>query len=377
MLAFQQKLNSLGENMSTFQQTSSISNHRPTGFDYLRVVLAICIIAWHSVSVCYGSEIEGTYFTPIRPLVLFLVPSFFALSGYLVAGSLFRTDNLPTFFTLRALRIFPALCCEVVISALIIGAALTTLPMREYLSDPMLHSYFLNIFGNIHYTLPGVFAGNHWPGVNGQLWTIPHELECYIAIAILYIVTLHRRPRLFIAILAILTVAVTAYSLTRDLGPFTFKPTGRFAVAAFLWGVALYTLREKIPHNKFIVIGCIIFAFLMLQRRDGELMSAPAIAYITVYVGLIDFKKTRLLLLGDISYGIYLYGFVIQQAVYQLLPGFRSWHENFIISLIIACVFGYISWTFVESRIMNRKNAAIKLVRAFTDRIVAPAPRKT
>lgn len=362
--------------MRTLQETSSISNHRPTGFDYLRVLLSVCIIAWHSISVCYGSEFEAVHFTQIRPLVLFMVPSFFALSGYLVAGSLFRTNHLPTFFTLRVLRIFPALCCEVVFSALLIGAALTTLPLKDYFASAVFHHYFLNIFGYIHFYLPGVFANNHWAGVNGQLWTIPYELECYIAIAILYVATLHRRPRIFIAVLTLATLAITAFSVTHNSGPFTFQPTGRFAVAAFLWGVALYTLREKISHSKLTLFICIIFAFLMLQRREGEFLAAPAIAYITIYIGLIDFKKSAVLLLSDISYGIYLYGFAVQQAVYQLLPGFRSWHENFIISLVVACLFGYLSWTLVESRVMDRKNSAIKFVKSLTDKFNSAVPKK-
>src|SRR5471030_2740487 len=279
--------------------------------------------------------------------------------------------------TLRVLRIFPALCCEVVISALIIGATLTTLPIKEYLASPMLHSYFLNVLGIIHYTLPGVFAGNHTDSVNGQLWTIPYELECYIAIAVLYVLTLHRRPRVFVALLVVLTVLATARGFTKGLGDFNFKPSGRFAVWAFLWGVALYTLREKITHNKFALVACVAFAWLMLQWREGEYFAAPAIAYITIYIGLIDFKKSFVLWAGDISYGIYLYGFAIQQAVYQILPDFRAWHENFIISLSVACVFGYLSWTFIESKVMDRKNVAIQFVKSFSDRIVSVFPSST
>ncbi|ELX08031.1 acyltransferase 3 [Janthinobacterium sp. HH01] len=354
--------------MLTLQQTSALSNHRPTGFDYLRVLLAVCIVAWHSVSIVYGDKYVGD-FVPLRPLILFLVPSFFALSGFLVSGSLFRTNHLPTFLTLRVIRIFPALCCEVVISALIIGAALTTLPIQEYLAHPMVHDYFLNVLGIIHYTLPGVFTANQTDSVNGQLWTIPFELECYIAIAILYLLTLHRRPRVFVVVLAVLTVLATARGFTRDLGEYNFRPTGRSVVWAFLWGVALYALREKIRHNKFILIASIAFAWLMLQWREGEYLAAPAIAYITVYIGLIDFKKSFVLFASDISYGIYLYGFAVQQAVYQVLPNFRTWHENFVISLAISMVFGYLSWTFIESKVMNRKNDAIQFVNSFTDRV--------
>lgn len=363
--------------MPSLQQISAQSRHRPTGFDYLRILLAISIVAWHSVFVCYGSDYQEKHLLPLKPLILFLVPSFFALSGFLVAGSLFRTNHLPTFLTLRALRIFPALCCEVIISALIIGAALTTLPLADYLASPMLHSYFLNMFGSIHYTLPGVFLNNQADLVNVQLWTIPFELECYIAIAILYLVTLHRHPRVFVTLLSVMTVIITIRGFTRDLGVFDFKPSGRFAVWAFLWGVAIYTLREKISHNKYIFIACIAFAWLMLQRREGEYFAAPAIAYITVYIGLINFRKSFLLFAGDISYGIYLYGFAIQQATYQLLPNFRSWHENFLISLAISCFFGYASWTLVESKVLGKKNSVIQVVKSCTDRVAAAFAVKT
>ena len=67
--------------------------------------------------------------------------------------------------------------------ALILGTLLTTLPLGEYFAHPMLHSYFLNIIGDIHYFLPGVFDQNPSHRVNGQLWTIPFELECYIVLA--------------------------------------------------------------------------------------------------------------------------------------------------------------------------------------------------
>ena len=355
--------------MTTFEKISFESNNRPNGFDYLRIILAIAIIGWHSLTVVYPADIEAKYFIPLRPLILFLVPSFFALSGFLVSGSLFRTQHLPTFLTLRALRIFPALFCEVIISAFLIGALLTKLPLGEYFSHPMFHSYFLNIIGDIHYTLPGVFEENRYNYVNTQLWTIPYELECYIAISILYILTLHKRPKIFVAVLSIITLIATWYGMTHNLEVMNFRPTGRFAVASFLWGVVAYVLKDKIPHNRIIFAICVVFAWAALHRRFGEFLAAPAIAYITIYIGLIDYKKTFLLLAGDISYGLYLYGFAIQQAVYQTLPQFRTWTGNFLISLAIASIVGYISWVYVESKVLDHKKFCIAFVRSITDRI--------
>jgi hypothetical protein len=95
-------------------------------------------------------------------------------------------EQHPRFLTLRAVRIFPALFCEVTISALILGPMLTTFSLQKYFSDLKFYTYFLNVIGRIHYYLPGLFLDNPFPqNVNNQLWTIPFELECYIAITIL------------------------------------------------------------------------------------------------------------------------------------------------------------------------------------------------
>ena len=355
--------------MLTLAKKSALAGDRSNGFDYLRILLSVFIIAWHSVSVSYGGEYESAYFMSLRPMVIFLVPSFFALSGYLVAGSLFRTDHLPTFLTLRVLRIFPALCCEVIISAVIIGAALTTLPLKEYLSSPIFIKYFLNVFGYIQYYLPGVFESNHYSMVNNQLWTIPFELECYIAIALLYVFTLHKRPYIFLGLLVLATAVFTAIRMKFDVEFLHFKPTGKFAVAAFLWGVLAFCLREKIVHNRYIFAVSFAVFWLCTQTFEGDYLAAPAIAYMTVYIGLCDFRKTFVLKAGDISYGIYLYGFVIQQAVYQLTPvQYRSWGENFIVSLAVAVFFGYLSWTYVESKVLSKKKAAIKFVQSVAEK---------
>ena len=87
-----------------------------------------------------------------------------ALSGFLVAGSLERT-RARQFVVLRALRLVPALAVEVTLSALLLGAFFTTLPLWRYLQSPELGGYFGNIVGFVHFTLPGVFERNPAPGV--------------------------------------------------------------------------------------------------------------------------------------------------------------------------------------------------------------------
>src|SRR5271167_5053386 len=169
--------------MRSLQTQLDFSRNHPTGFDYLRLILAISVIVWHSVLVCYGPAAEFYFWTgPPRPSIYFILPSFFALSGFLVAGSLER-NKIHEFLTLRIMRIFPALTVEVTISALIIGPILTTSPWREYFYSYRFLAYFLDIVGDIHYQLPGVFNNLPTPNfVNAQLWPIPFDLACYMAI---------------------------------------------------------------------------------------------------------------------------------------------------------------------------------------------------
>src|ERR1041385_995860 len=86
---------------------------RPSGFDYMRVALALGVICWHSRLTSYGegSGAGHVWLVDIAmfPLAIFILPMFFSLSGFLVAGSLERSRTLLTFLGLRVFRILPAL----------------------------------------------------------------------------------------------------------------------------------------------------------------------------------------------------------------------------------------------------------------------------
>jgi hypothetical protein len=71
--------------MITINDRLIATKYRPAGFDYMRIILAVCVIAWHGVLVCYGPDAEIPYWTgPIRPLVYVILPMFFSLGGFLV-----------------------------------------------------------------------------------------------------------------------------------------------------------------------------------------------------------------------------------------------------------------------------------------------------
>jgi peptidoglycan/LPS O-acetylase OafA/YrhL len=342
---------------------------RPSGFDYLRIGLSVAVIAWHTVITTYGAEAEQAAARRAWfPLVLLIVPCFFALSGFLVAGSLFR-NTLPVFLTLRAIRIVPALFCEVLIAALLIGPALTELSYADYFSSEKFSNYFFNIIGDIQYQLPGLFLNNPNPNVvNQQLWTIPYELECYIALAVLTIIGAAQRPRVLAAIVVAMTIVLVPWSIRQGrVGPTAFLE-GRLDVLVFLWGVTLYIFRKHVPLNGWLAAIAAAAAWISVLRYETSYLGALPMAYFTVWLGLQDPRRVRLIEGADYSYGMYLYGYIIQQSVVRCLPiEYRVWWIAAPLSLILAAVVAYLSWTWVEKKVMDQKKPIIEGV----NRVVA------
>jgi peptidoglycan/LPS O-acetylase OafA/YrhL len=124
---------------------------RTSGFDYMRLLLSVTVVLSHGVIVSYGQPGDAVFWdTPLRPVYRLVLPMFFALSGYLVAGSLERSRTVGVFLGLRVIRIYPALTVEVLLSAFILGPWMTNLGLQAYFGDPQFRHYLLNILGDIH-----------------------------------------------------------------------------------------------------------------------------------------------------------------------------------------------------------------------------------
>jgi peptidoglycan/LPS O-acetylase OafA/YrhL len=335
------------------------TGNRPAGFDYLRIILASAVVGWHTIVIAYGFDAQqSVWHGPFRPLPALILPMFFALSGFLVAGSLQRAATLWEFLFLRFIRIFPALVVEVSLSALVLGVAFTTLPLNQYFSSPEFGSYFFNVIGYIHYTLPGVFNSNPLSGiVNGQLWTVPFELECYILLSLLAVVS--RKNLKYVLIVAALLIQA-AYAGRALFGPPVIETSipGRILVLTFLFGVTIFYWRDRIKWSGMLAALCAIVAIsLLLIDRGSYFIGAPT-AYLTIYLGLTNPKKLSIVTTGDYSYGIFLYGFPIQQAVAALWPSTWTWYANLLISLPIIALFSAASWHGVEKHALKLRKLA-------------------
>jgi len=360
--------------MPTISDRLDQVNNRPTGFDYMRIGLALSVILAHSFYLNYGpghaAEREGL----IAKLTPLIVPMFFALSGFLVAGSLERAKSLFVFFGLRVFRILPALTVEVLLSALILGPLLTEFPLSAYFRDSEFWAYFLNILGEIHYHLPGLFIHNPTIAVNGQLWTVPYELACYVLLGALACVNAYKRGWLLIVIFG----ALQALQIVNTI--YRFNPNyngagGSTIVLCFAAGLLLYRYREKIVYSAPLALVAFALSVVSIEIPNAIRFAPLPMAYLTVYLGLRNPKLDRIVSSGDYSYGLYLYGYPVQQAVITLLPGMREWYWNILISLPIAAGIAALSWHLIEKPVLARKNILQKINDRMTGALVRAWPR--
>lgn len=349
----------------TIGQAFDRAGGRSSGFDYLRLGLASAVLFWHSFRV---TDVSIGYESWWGPLVRLILPMFFALSGFLVAGSLLRVRSMREFLILRTLRIMPALWVVVAVSVLGIGLAFTTLPAGDYLAHPQTRDYFWNLVARTRYLLPGVFRDNPVEVINASLWTIRYEIQAYILIVVLWIVGAIKRPRLLLPLVLVGQLLAPAIDListvpVREAGPVS----GYTLIVSFTFGTVLFVCRDLVPARNSWGIASGVLALALLSTHASGYFAGPAAAYFTVWLGLKNPQRNFVVASADISYGIYLWAYPIQQAVVQLFPGARIWWANAAISFAITVVIATLSWHFVEKPVLDGR----KRVIAWSDRLAA------
>jgi len=331
------------------------------GFDMLRIILSVALLVLHARWAAGGSgfgqilpglgdlaqETLGTIQTTVKsgftkPLRLMLVPAFFALSGFLVTGSAFRLRVTSTFLMHRFLRIFPALIVEVFLSAFVLGAFLTTLPLKDYFSHHQFYRYCANSLGFVSFVLPGVFENNIIKDiVNANLWTLPSEFHCYFVTALLLVTkTIYNRKLYTIAfVLSTIGLAIAHYMTGMSAPTQHYLP--HVVVYYFFVGVLAYHYKEKIPASFGLFFSCAVMSYVGTSFDSLVYFAAFPLTYCVLFIGMVDFGKLRLKLDGDYSYGIYLYGFPITQAYLNIFPKLSEHKIPFIFLVGITTLFSH------------------------------------
>ncbi|MCJ2126755.1 acyltransferase family protein [Methylobacterium sp. J-077] len=304
------------------------------GFDTLRLLLALLVMVFHA-----GATVGSTLWTgTLAPLTGSLVPLFFGVSGFLVAGSASRLPAGP-FLVNRALRILPGLTAVSLVTALVIGPIFSAFDPAAYFAQPAVWQYGANSIGLFRAQLPGVFTQNGQPGiVNAALWTLAYELACYGLTAILITLGLLRRPRALLALAVALAVtpalleALGLLPLFERNGLFrlVFLGRGTILFATFLCGCLLYVWRHAVPLDGRLFAAALAGSGLVHWLGPDRwhlvdpALSGLCLAYIAVAIGVTDFGGRLGPYKVDYSYGLYLYHCPMLNAVYFLFPQIES-----------------------------------------------------
>lgn len=274
------------------------------------------------------------------------VKIFFFLSGLVVTNSLLQKKSLGQFALARIFRIWPALLVVVTICAFVMGPLVSDLSWKNYLAQPEAWSYVQkNLLMQLQYELPGVFTNQPNQAVNGSLWSIPYEVDAYIVLAALFALRLHRYKWLATAVVGLIILdPITGNQLL-----FTWRPQNLSIdtlAPCFAFGVLLALWREKIYVSAAAPLGALVL-FLALRQHSH----AYYLFYAALFLGILYLcsvpAMVALRLPADVSYGVYLWGWPVQQllAVYfpELGLGFNKY-----MAMLLATILGALSWYGVE-----------------------------
>lgn len=317
--------------------------NRNNGVDILKMAAAMLVILSHSIPITRGSSYEDVlslWTDGYLNLGGVAVAVFFFFGGLYIAKSMESKQKAVPFFKARCKRIFPELWIVVLGSIFIIGLIFTKLSLADYLGDKGTWKYLLNGIFFLQHNLPGVFNGNPYPNViNGPLWTLPVEFLCYIACFIMYKLGLFQKKWFAVTIpFALLLLFGSRYYFQNN----TFLLTVIRPVFLFYMGILAYVFREKIKlSGKYAVVAFILFiaALLMKWQLIALVFFFP---YVILWVAY-QVKKENRRIKFEYTYGMYLWGWPIQQCLTYLTHGTMSWYMNAVIAILLAAIIGYMS----------------------------------
>lgn len=338
---------------------SSLTNGRDNNFDIIRHLAASAVLVSHAYPIALGRESRDMLGDVLDGVTLgsLAVAAFFAISGFLVTASWERfqihSNGWRGFLKARCLRIFPGLIGAVLFTV-ILGALLTTSPVLIYLQGAV--DYFLRTTTliSISQRLPGVFANNPMDGtINGSLWTLFYEVALYTSVLLAGVLGIIRRKKLIVVCVAALPVL---YVITSNFDISDRVHTLSLLGVPFGTGVMAWIWRERIV----VTFAWVALSWLAAWVLLGTAVSAPML-YFSVAVSVLYFAHVQKFPLkwpskwGDLSYGIYIYAFPIQQTMVQFGPSYPA--ANIFLALPATLFMAWLSWNFLEKPALSFKKS--------------------
>lgn len=341
------------------------SNHI-NNFDWLRLLAAVTVIYGHAFPLTNTSSL----LILDNSIQATAVKIFFVISGYLICLSWLSDPCIYRYLAKRFLRIIPGLAVVVTLAAVLVGPIFTTLSLHEYFSNQDFFNYFKNIALYPIYNLPGVFQNLPYKiAVNGSLWSLPVEFSMYLILPIILIISYTLKTRWLLPFFAALLCAASLiclrsplYSLPRIIIYGSSLRSALDVCPYFLIGATYSYFR--LENFLSIEISLAAVCTLALLQPTSIWVSEFALYCILPYA-ILSFAVSGDQLFsmvgkyGDFSYGLYLYGFLIEQIFNQIFHGTLSPVANALFALPIAFICSVFSWFLIEKPALKFKRILV------------------
>lgn len=353
------------------------SEHRKNCFDIMRHSAAYLVMVSHHFALNGFSEPKIFGSTKLGTLAVII---FFSISGYLIASSFINSKNSLSYFKKRVLRIFPGLIiCSLIMTVFIFPffGEINT-PSEWFMSLTSLKSFlFFSLFGS-----PGSgelvngFSNSYifYNSANGSLWSLKFEFLDYIAIMVLF--GFIKKP--LIASIIFITLSFSILFINSKLhfsnhhlnllSDYYIHRAAAYSIP-FSIGAFLFTTKKWWVNDKRIRITAVIFSIItLLAYSDSSEISLVVLTIIPILIIIIGTSFHDTIIKGrfDISYGVYIYAFPIQQIFSNYIP--NQFFASLAISTFCTTIIAIASWFFVEKRFLKRSKKSMIVMSSVSNK---------
>ena len=285
---------------------------RRNNFDALRLIGAFLVLISHQFALSGRPEpkfLGDSSFGHLGVLI------FFSISGYLVTSSWLKDPHIARFIARRALRLVPALCASIPLTLAVIAA--------------------LGLTG---------FPGNPRHLTNGSLWTIPYEVGCYALLLVAGVAT--RRPSIAFAL------GIFGYFVLSGL------QSGKNFLAYFGLIFAAGGILRAYPYlcRPLPILLSLVAGYALIRVDQTKLALAFVVPSLTIAIGLESWRGLRdISRIGDLSYGIYIYAWPVQQIGVALMGQRTPYLALLSITVLATLALAAASWHLVEKKALRFK----------------------
>jgi len=346
------------------------------GFGLVRLVLALMVVVDHAFPLAgHGIDPFWRVSKGQESLGGLAVNGFFALSGFLVVASGLRVRGVVRFLWHRVLRVFPGFLVCLAVTAFVAA------PIAQWNERGTLRG----LFSGTHGETPQHYLAANWhlrmnqygiggllthtpearPGVapafDGSLWTLEYEFRCYVLLAVLVFAAVLWRARFVLPMITgVVAAAVVAQAgghraAVQALVPQLGNPDFARLLLFFLLGACAMLYGDRIPIDDRLGVVALAGVVWTLRHGSWNTLGVPLYVYTVLWLGGRG-PVARWADRYDLSYGVYVYGYVIQ----QLLADYGVERHGMALyigaSIVITMLVALLSWTVVERPAMRLKS---------------------